>query len=102
MCRSDCWDIRVMSADGETTARGALSPTPQIAPIARGMVKNALREILEEIPAFRALSAAGATSSGHGGLDLGSASSTASSRPPPPEGGEYHLRYHSARSFVGI
>ena len=85
-----------MSADREAQATGTSSPTPQNAPIDRGMVKDALREILEEIPAFRALSVAGAISSRHGGLDPGSAASTASRRPAPPDGGESHLRQRRA------
>ena len=92
VCRSDCWDVLVMSVDGEAQATGTSSPTPQNAPIDRGMVKDALREILGEILAFRPLSTAGASASGHGGLDPGSAALTASSRPAPLEGGVSHLR----------
>ena len=41
VCRSDCWDVLVMSADGEAQATGTSSPTPQNASIDRGMVKDA-------------------------------------------------------------
>ena len=62
-------------------------------PIDRGVVRDALREILEEIPSFRALRAAGSSSSGAAGsgsaVSTTPASTVAIVTPSPLEGGKF-------------
>ena len=74
-----------------STGNGGVVSYPTDISYWSGLVKDALREILEEIPTFRALPTAGATSSGHGGRDPGSVALMASSRPAAPDGRESHL-----------
>lgn len=75
-----------MSDDEETTARtsSSSSTTPVAPPIDRVVVRDALREILNEIPSFRTLAASGTPP---GTTDPGAATSS-SSGPVTAEGGK--------------
>ena len=76
----------------EGTIAGSLSSssvTPLAVPLDCGLVRDALREILDEIPAFRALAASNVLSTVPGGTNPGVTATSSSSLVSPKEGKSY-------------